>query len=124
MSITPPCEISVKEILPAIRSIIANKLVKEKGLPIYEAAKLMGVTPAAVKNYTDKKRGNSSRELIENDKRIMDMISDLVEKIYSGSNLDLSTYYCLLCAEGKKALKRNGIEIPSCIYESTAVIKQ
>lgn len=121
MSITPPCEISVKEILPAVRSIIAMKLVKEKGLPIYEAAKLMGITPAAVKNYMDRKRGNTLREIIEKDEKMMDMITDLVDKIPSG-NINLATYYCLLCTEGKKVLKRNGMNIPNCLYES-AIIK-
>lgn len=123
MSITPPCEISVKEILPAVRSIIAAKLVREKGLPIYEAAKLMGVTPAAVKNYMDKKRGKMLRELIENDKRMMEMISDLVDKMYNNSISDLSIYYCVLCTEGKKVLKRNGIEVPNCLYETSVIVK-
>lgn len=122
MSITPPCEISVREILPAVRSIIAVKLVKEKGLPIYEAAKLMGITPAAVKNYMDRKRGNSLRDMIEKDKKMMDMIADLVDRLPNNA-VNLSTYYCLLCTEGKRVLKRNGINVPDCLYESSIAIK-
>ncbi|BDC19904.1 transcriptional regulator [Acidianus sp. HS-5] len=124
MSVTPPCEISVKEILPAVRSIIATKLVKEKGLPLYEAAKKMGITPAAVANYMNKKRGNGVRELIQHDKKMMEMISDFVDKVYIGTNEDLSNYYCMLCSEGKKVLKRNGIDVPLCAYESSLMLKQ
>ncbi|EZQ06814.1 transcriptional regulator [Candidatus Acidianus copahuensis] len=118
MSITPPCEISVKEILPAIRSIIATKLVKDRGMPIYRAAILMGVTPAAVANYMNGKRGNLVKDIIENDDEMMEMIDELVKKIGSDEN-NLSSYYCILCSEGKKVLKRNGMDIPLCIYETS-----
>nr|WP_216604170.1 transcriptional regulator [Acidianus sp. RZ1] len=118
VSITPPCEISVKEILPAIRSIIATKLVKDRGMPIYRAAILMGVTPAAVANYMNGKRGNLVKDIIENDDEMMEMIDELVKKIGSDEN-NLSSYYCILCSEGKKVLKRNGMDIPLCIYETS-----
>ncbi len=54
MSLQLPCEFSVREILPAVRSIVAQKLIKERNLSEYKAANLMGLTPAAVSNYLKK----------------------------------------------------------------------
>ena len=124
MSLVPPCEYSVKELLPAMRSIIATKLVKDKGYPLYRAALLMGITPAAVANYMNGKRGTAVKSISEKDPRLMEMIGDLVDKISSsGGSTQLSSYYCILCAEGKKALKRNGISLPSCLYETNLMLK-
>jgi predicted transcriptional regulator len=123
MSITLPCEFSVKELLPAIRSIIAVKLVKEKGMPIYRASNLMGITPAAVANYMTKKRGVAIRDLIESDERVMSLINDLVDKLATNNADNLSSYYCILCSEGKRALKKKGFEIPACMYETTTVVR-
>lgn len=55
MDITLPCEYSVKELLPAIRAIIAEKLVVERKISIYKTSELLGVTPAAIENYIKKK---------------------------------------------------------------------
>lgn len=124
MSLAPPCEYSVKELLPAMRSIIATKLVKDKGYPLYRAAIMMGVTPAAIANYMNGKRGKAVKSIIEKDPRLMEMISDLVEKMSaSPGSTQLSSYYCILCAEGKKSLKRNGISLPSCLYETNVMLK-
>ncbi|WP_174629200.1 transcriptional regulator [Metallosphaera tengchongensis] len=124
MSLVPPCEFSVKELLPAMRSVIATKLVKDKGYPLYRAALVMGVTPAAVANYMNGKRGTAIKSMIEKDQRLMEMIGDLVDKMASsGSTNQLATYYCILCAEGKRVLKRNGISLPSCLYESNLMLK-
>ncbi|ABP95872.1 hypothetical protein HA72_1717 [Metallosphaera sedula] len=107
-----------------MRSIIATKLVKDKGYPLYRAALLMGITPAAVANYMNGKRGTAVKSIIEKDPRLMEMIGDLVDKISSsGGSTQLSSYYCILCAEGKKALKRNGISLPSCLYETNLMLK-
>ncbi|MCI2414918.1 MAG: transcriptional regulator [Candidatus Aramenus sp.] len=123
MSLTLPCEFSVKEILPALRSIIAEKLVTEKGMPIYRAANAMGLTPAAVANYVNKRRGTGIRGLIEKDERLMSMVNDLVDRLASNKVDNLSTYYCILCSEGKRALKKSGMEVLPCMYENYALIK-
>ncbi|QKR00948.1 transcriptional regulator [Metallosphaera tengchongensis] len=107
-----------------MRSVIATKLVKDKGYPLYRAALVMGVTPAAVANYMNGKRGTAIKSMIEKDQRLMEMIGDLVDKMASsGSTNQLATYYCILCAEGKRVLKRNGISLPSCLYESNLMLK-
>lgn len=63
-----PCEVAAKEVMPSIRASIAYVLVNEFKLSKYEAAKLLGLTPAAVSNYIDGRRGEKYVMKILNDK--------------------------------------------------------
>lgn len=51
-----PSEIQVWYLLPVIRKELATVLVKEEGLSQKEAAKLLGVTEAAISQYFKDKR--------------------------------------------------------------------
>ena len=51
-----PCEKAVWYYLPQIRADLARELVKT-GMTQSQAAKMLGVTPAAVSQYLHKKRG-------------------------------------------------------------------
>ena len=115
-----PCEYSVKEILPAIRALIAEKLVYERNLSIYKTAELMGLTPAAVENYLKKRRGMKVKELLKNDKEFMEFLDSFSNKVLkSGSFSSLpSYYYCVLCTQGKKVLSKNGYRLSQCIVET------
>jgi len=118
MQLVLPCEYSVKEILPAIRALVAEKLVQEKNLSIYKAADLMGLTPAAVENYLKKRRGTGVKELLKNDKEFMDFLDSFSNKVARKEDSSLSSYYCILCAEGKKVLNKNGYKLSHCIVEN------
>ena len=74
--------IVVQHILPTIRVAISKKLVEEKGLKKSKVSQLMGVTPAAITQYLNKKRGNDL-ELINQSPRINELISELAEDIFS-----------------------------------------
>ncbi|MEM0067682.1 MAG: transcriptional regulator [Saccharolobus sp.] len=117
MSLQLPCEFSAKEILPAIRSIVAQKLIKEKKLSEYRAAALMGVTPAAVSNYLKSKRGRNLRSMLEKDEKFMSLISEVTDKILI-SNSNINSYYCLLCAESRKVLNKYGYNLTLCPYDT------
>ena len=54
-----PSEIEAKSLIPAIRSILAKKLVEEKNFREEEVAKVLGITQAAVSNYIRGTRGDS-----------------------------------------------------------------
>ncbi|QGA69428.1 transcriptional regulator [Sulfolobus sp. E11-6] len=118
MSLQLPCEFSVREILPAVRSIVAQKLIKERNLSEYKAANLMGLTPAAVSNYLKSRRGSNLRSLLEKDEKFMDLVNEVMERILN-SNSNLSVYYCILCSEGKKVLTKHGYNLSPCLYETT-----
>lgn len=118
MELVLPCEYSVKEILPAIRALVAEKLVEEKNLSIYKTADLMGITPAAVENYLKKRRGTGIKDLLKKDKEFMDFLENFSDKVVKEKDTtSLSSYYCILCAEGKKVLNKNGYRLSHCIVE-------
>jgi predicted transcriptional regulator len=54
-----PSEIEAKSLIPAIRSILARKLIKEFHLKEEDVAKVLGVTQAAVSNYVRGTRGDT-----------------------------------------------------------------
>lgn len=54
-----PCEKAVWYYLPQIRADLAKELVKT-GMTQSSAAKMLGVTPAAVSQYLHKKRGGQT----------------------------------------------------------------
>lgn len=119
MQFTLPCEYSVKEILPAIRALIAEKLVNEYNVSIYKTAELMGLTPAAVENYIKKRRGITVKEILKDDKKFMELIDNFTKIILSEKRGgQLSTYYCVLCTEGKKVLNRHGYQLSHCLMET------
>jgi predicted transcriptional regulator len=60
-----PSEIEAKSILPAIRAILACKLLNEYGHKEEEVARALGITQAAVSNYSRCIRGDR-RDYLEN----------------------------------------------------------
>ncbi|BBG23846.1 transcriptional regulator [Sulfuracidifex tepidarius] len=117
MSLRLPCEFSVKEILPAIRSLMAEKLIKDYNVSEYRAAALLGVTPAAISNYIKSKRGGSMRHILESDPEFMSLINDVSSSLSSSGKRDISSMYCILCSSSKRVLSRNGYTLSSCAYE-------
>lgn len=117
-SMVPPCEAAVKEILPSIRSLLAEKLIKEKKVSIYKASMLMGLTPAAVENYLKGKRGTAVRKIIEQDTMFISLLNEISEKLIKEENPNnIASYYCILCSESKKILNRHGYKFGVCMYE-------
>ena len=79
-TITMPCEIAAN-IIPSIRAAIAIALVEELGLSRYEAAKFLGMTPAAVTNYLEGKRGNVYLKKILRDERLYRIVREVASLI-------------------------------------------
>ena len=84
-----PCEVLVKNILPAIRAIMVKELKEKHGKPQKEIAQLLGITQPSVSYYLHGERGGMAIELIKNKtKDTYETISKLVDKLVSG---DIST---------------------------------
>jgi len=76
-----PQEIEVRYIIPAIRGKIARVLVEEKKISQKQAAKILGLTEAAISQYLNGKRGNEvifSESVIDEIRKSADTI--LAEK--------------------------------------------
>ncbi len=88
-----PCEKAVWYNLPQIRADIAEGLVKE-GMTQSQAAKKLGVTPAAVSQYLNKKRGQQAVKT----KPYLEQVEVAVRKILDGAgSQELQTIVCNCC---------------------------
>ncbi len=93
----PPCEWRVRELIPVIRASMARVLVKNYGYSIYQASKVLGVTPAAISNYLTSKRSRTGlvEELLSNE-HTCKIINDYVSKVVQG-RIDVGDALCELC---------------------------
>lgn len=53
-----PAEIETKTLIPALRAMLAKRLIEEHGIREEEVSKLLGVTQAAISNYIRGTRGD------------------------------------------------------------------
>lgn len=79
-----PSELEARYVLPALRALIAKKLVFEKGYTQERAAKVVGVTQAAVSNYVRGVRGAGA--YWENNPIVLKYVDSIVELIISRSD--------------------------------------
>ena len=87
-----PSEIEAKSLIPAIRAILARKLIKEYDLKEEVVAKVLGITQAAVSNYIRGTRGDI--ELISklvSVHEVMRMIDDITTDLASNKAYTPST---------------------------------
>lgn len=74
-----PSEVEAKAIIPALRSLIAKRLVNTYHLPQKKVAQMLGITQAAVSNYIREVRGvGVSLEGSEEAQKIADEIIQLL----------------------------------------------
>lgn len=99
-----PQEMEVRYILPAIRRELARVFIEDHSLSQKEAAKLLGLTEAAISQYQHSKRakevvfsGNIVNEIKESAKRILDEKTKqrVIAEIYRVSSL--TTVKHILC---------------------------
>ncbi len=130
MQETMPQEIEVRYILPAIRRELARIFIKEHKLSQKEAAKLLGLTEAAVSQYQHSKRAKEvvfSDNVIEEIKKSAEKISKdrnsrqrLIAEIYRISNLTkVKQILCDLHRSQSKELSNCNI----CFEEGLIAIK-
>ena len=95
-----PSEIEAKSLIPAIRSILAQKLIKEYCLKEEDVAKVLGVTQAAVSNYVRGTRGDTQlvaklESVLEVTRMIEDIARDLASnKAYTPSTMSKFVQLC------------------------------
>ncbi|MCS7099674.1 MAG: hypothetical protein RMH84_02320 [Sulfolobales archaeon] len=93
----PPCEIKVRYVLPAVRAALVSVLEREFGLSVYQIAKILGVTPAAICNYKSYRR--SSRRVYEellSREEYMTELRKWARKLVDG-DVDAGDALCVLC---------------------------
>jgi predicted transcriptional regulator len=87
-----PSEIEAKSLIPAVRAILAKKLIREYSLKEEDVARMLGITQAAVSNYVRGTRGDL--ELIsklEGIREVMRMIDDIARELSNNKAYTPST---------------------------------
>jgi len=92
-----PCEVAVKSLVPAIRAMMAKELTQTHKMKQEEAARLLGITQAAVSKYTRKVRGIALN--IEKIEEAQAMTTDITNLLAGGqiSRPELVKKFCLVC---------------------------
>jgi len=92
-----PCEVAVKSLVPAIRALMAKELTQTHKLKQDEAARLLGITQAAVSKYTRQVRGKALN--IEKIREARSMTTDTTKLLAEGqiSQPELIIRFCSIC---------------------------
>ena len=87
-----PSEIEAKSLIPAVRAILAKKLIKEYSLKEEDVARVLGITQAAVSNYVRGTRGDMELILkLESVREVMRMIDDIAKDLSTNKAYTPST---------------------------------
>jgi predicted transcriptional regulator len=95
----PPCEIVVKYVLPAFRSLVARELIEKHDYSQVAAAEKLATTQAAISQYLCSKRGKRMVKQFEN----LPTVRNVAKKVASGiadgslSPMDTMMKLCELC---------------------------
>ncbi|RLI30067.1 transcriptional regulator [Candidatus Bathyarchaeota archaeon] len=104
----PPCMTIVKHVLPAVRALIAKDLTEKHGLRKINAAKKLGLSPAALTQYQKGLRGRGFTEKILQSKNAMELITETAEALANGeaaSSESVMVKLCQIC----RTLRKEGI---------------
>ena len=87
-----PSEIEAKSLIPAVRAILARKLINEYHLREELVAKVLGVTQAAVSNYIRGTRGDSKLiSKLVSIMQVVDRIDDIARDLSANKAYTPST---------------------------------
>jgi len=87
-----PSEIEAKSLIPAVRAILAKKLIEEYSLKEEDVAKDLGITQAAVSNYVRGTRGDIDLiSKLESVREVMRMIDDIAKDLSTNKAYTPST---------------------------------
>ena len=92
-----PCELSAKYVIPALRLMIAKKLIEKYGLTQSEVAKLLGVTQPSISHYLNSKRGIKMAKVLSRSKDVREYVDRYVEKILTSGSPPKDMPFCEIC---------------------------
>ncbi len=93
----PPCEVVVKEVLPAIRAMLVKELIERHRLSQVEVARKLGITQPAVSQYLRMLRGAGRGSALL--KNIEKYVRGLADDIARGKlkRKQIIERYCMIC---------------------------
>ncbi len=88
-----PCEYMIWQGIPFIRKQLAEHLINDFGLSQRETAEKLNITPAAVCQYTSKKRGC----IHITDKELTEEIKASAKQLIENDQLSIHSEICRIC---------------------------
>jgi predicted transcriptional regulator len=109
-SVILPCEITVKSVVPAVKALMAQRLVEQHGLNQDQVAELLGISQSAVSKYAKKVRGHVL--MLDSVESIQPLISDMITMLMNGDyqRADFIQLFCRTCA----IIRRTGMVCEFC----------
>lgn len=92
-----PCEIASRYILPALRAMVAVRLVKNYGLSQVEVAKKLSTTQPAVSYYLRSLRGVKSVKALSKIEGVLELVEEFTSKLATGEDVDIEEFVCKVC---------------------------
>lgn len=91
------CEIIAKDILPALRALLAKSLIENHNLTQREAARRLGMTQPAMSQYTNKLRGYRGKVLKESNE-VSEWVNKISETVSQKEEpLEIEKKLCSIC---------------------------
>lgn len=105
-----PCEVAVKFVVPAVKALVATRLVDKHGLKQDEVAEILGISQSAVSRYTRKNRGHNIN--IGGAGDIEPLINKMATLVLNGSSQKHTflTSFCQACV----IVRKNSLMCPFC----------
>jgi len=99
MCLRPPCELVVRYVLPAFRSLVAKELIEKYDFSQVAAAEKLGTTQATISHYLYSKRGDKRIRQLESVSLVQSTASEMAQGIAKGkvSATDAMLTFCRLC---------------------------
>ncbi len=99
-----PCELAVRDILPAVRALIVIQL-RDMGFKQKEIAKLLNLTQPAVSYYLNRRRAKKI-VMLQGNEEIMKEIKRFVEKLLSNQmdQKEISNEFCHMCSIARELI--------------------
>jgi predicted transcriptional regulator len=97
-----PCEVAVKSVIPAVKALIAQKLIAEHGLKQDQVAEMLGMSQSAVSKYFGKVRGHVIR--IDDMEMVQLLVDNMTDLLMSGTyqRSDFLQLFCQACVAVRK----------------------
>lgn len=78
-----PYEVAVKSVIPALRRMVAERLIREHNFTQWRAAMVLGVSQSAISRYDTGNRGVAID--LESHRDVVELVDRLAKEIASGS---------------------------------------
>lgn len=97
----PPCELVVRLVLPAFRSLVAKTLIEKYNFSQVAAAEKLGTTQAAISHYLYAKRGDKRMKQLEAMPSVQSIVDEIALGIATKRFLpfDAMLKFCELCRD-------------------------